>query len=267
MPAFIEANWLTLVSILIGVLVAFVFYRLQKKDSVSAAHERKKHATNELLDVVESYIINKQKLSEHVVDNLIFASERDHVVSLRGGCTPVSLLQDVALRLQRSRHLDIPQKSEYSLKIEELIQEIRDRREPPPLDQLNKELQHNLSVLESLISTEKRNEAKAALNALASVSEKRREFTAKRSSDDSVFQIAAPLLAGIASSLAAGTLASKFFSDDLSTVTSALLSKVFPIFALALVLLLTMLILGTALRIRRRGRKGNTTDGDRSTEG
>ena len=255
MQAFIEANWLTLVSILIGVLVAFMFYRLQKKDSASASHERKKHATNELLDVVESYIINKQNLSEHVVDNLVFASERDHVVSLRGGCTAISLLQDVALRLQRSRHLDIPQKSEYSLKIEELIREIRERREPPPLDHLNKEFQQNLAILENLIPSEKRDEAKKALNALASVAEKRSEMTAKRSVDDSVFQLAAPLLAGIASSLAAGTLASKFFSDGLTSVTSVLFSKVFPIFAGALLVMLTLLVLTIALRIRRRGRE------------
>jgi hypothetical protein len=261
MQAFIEANWLTLVSILIGVLVAFVFYRLQKKDSVSAAHERKKHATNELLDVVESYIINKQKLSEQVVDNLIFASERDHVVLLRGGCSPISLLQDVALRLQRSRHLDIPQKSEYSLKIEELIREIQERREPPPLDQLNKEIQQNLSILEGLIPTEKQDQAKGALNALASLSEKRRDLTAKRGTYDSVFQLTAPLIAGIASSLAAGTLASRFLSDGLTSVTSVLFSKVFPIFAVLLLLVLLLLVLTIALRIRRRERENRPESG------
>ena len=114
MQTFLENNWLSIVSILIGILVAYVFYRLQKKDSASASAERKKRATAELLDVVESYIINKQRISEHVINNLIHASERDHQVALRPDCTSVSLLQDVALRLQRSRHLDIPQKSEYS---------------------------------------------------------------------------------------------------------------------------------------------------------
>ena len=266
MQSFIEANWLTLVSILIGVLVAFVFYRLQKKDSTSASHERKKHATNELLDVVESYIINKQQLSEHVVDNLIFASERDHLVALRGGCTPISLLQDVALRLQRSRHLDIPQKSEYSLKIDELIREIRERREPPPLEQLDKELQKNISTIQELIPNEKREEARKALSALASVSEKRRELTTKRSTDDSVFQLLAPLLAGLGSSLAAATLASKFFSDGLTSVTSVLLSKIFPVFAAVLLLLLTLLVLLIALRIRRRGLASRPESGD-ITEG
>ena len=119
MQLFLETNWLSIVSIVIGIVVAYFFYRLQKKDAASASLERKKHATAELLDVVESYIINKQRLSEQVIENLIHASERDHSVALRPVCTGVSLLQDVALRLQRSRHLDIPQKSEYSEKIEQ----------------------------------------------------------------------------------------------------------------------------------------------------
>ena len=256
MQAFIEANWLTLVSILIGVFVAFVFYRLQKKDATSAAQERKKHATNDLLDVVESYIINKQKLSEHVVDNLIFASERDHVVSLRGGCTPVSLLQDVALRLQRSRHLDILQKSEYSLKIEELIRDIRERREPPPLDQLNKEFQQNLAALEGLIPEEQREAAKKPLSALALLSEKKRELTGKRSEGESILQFAAPLFAGIATILATSTLGGKFLTDGLMPRASALMSKIFPILGFALLLLLVLSVVLIALRIRRRSREG-----------
>lgn len=75
---------------------------------------RKKHARTELLYVIETYIINKQHLTESVIDNLTHASERDYSVVLQPGCTAVSLLPDVGLRLQVSRHLDIPQKSEYS---------------------------------------------------------------------------------------------------------------------------------------------------------
>ena len=67
MQQFFENNWLSILSILIGIVVAYVFYRLQKKDGASASAERKKHATLELLDVVESYIINKQHLSEGVI--------------------------------------------------------------------------------------------------------------------------------------------------------------------------------------------------------
>ncbi|WP_124136016.1 hypothetical protein [Pseudomonas aeruginosa] len=100
MSDFFTANWLSIASILIGVLVAYVFYRLQRKDSASAASERTKHATADLLDVVESYVINKQELSRKLIDNLIEASERLHAVSLTPTCTPITLLQDVALRLQ-----------------------------------------------------------------------------------------------------------------------------------------------------------------------
>ena len=130
MYQFIESNWLSILSIIIGILVSFFFYWLQRKQGASATAQRKKRATAELLDVVESYIINKQRLSEQIIDNLIYASERDHVVDLRPSCTSVTLLQDVALRLQRSRHLDIPQKSDYSEAIELLIREIQLHRLP-----------------------------------------------------------------------------------------------------------------------------------------
>ena len=263
MQQFIEANWLTLISILIGVLVAFFFYRLQKKDSVSASAERKKHAIRELLDVVESYIINKQELSEQVVENLVQASERDHQVVLHESCTPVSLLQDVALRLQRSRHLDIPQKSEYSQKIDGLITQIRVSKEVPSLGRVNKELRDALTLLQGLVPEDKQAEAKKALDAIALASAKRRDLSAKRTETDSLFQFIAPLVAGLATSLAAATIGSKLFADAAESVTSVILSKVFPAFSVVLLLAMLASVVLIVARIRRREREGSD---DKSTE-
>lgn len=263
MQQFIEANWLTLISILIGVLVAFFFYRLQRKDAISAGAERKKHATRELLDVVESYIINKQELSEQVVENLIQASERDHQVVLRESSTPVSLLQDVALRLQRSRLLDIPQKSEYSQKIDALITQIRVSKEVPSLDRLNKELRDSLILLQGMVPTDKQADAKKALDAIALASEKRRDLTGKRTETDSLFQLTAPLVAGLATSLAAATVGSKLFVDDALSMTSSIIGKVFPVLGTVLLITLLASVLLILARIRRRER--GTKEG-RSTE-
>ncbi|QSB02783.1 hypothetical protein JWZ98_07565 [Methylomonas sp. EFPC1] len=130
MILFLENNWLSIVSILIGIIVSYVFYRFQKNDSISASVERKKHAIDELIDLVESYIINKQEISEDIIDNFVAASERSYSVNLGTSCSAISILQDVALRLQRSRHLDIEQKSEYSEKINQSILEIRDKSKP-----------------------------------------------------------------------------------------------------------------------------------------
>ena len=94
---------LTVTSIIVGFLVGYAFYRLQKRDVASARVERVKRAKEELLDIIESQIINKQQFAEELIHNLIVASEREHQVGLKDFCTPVTLLQDVALRLQKSR--------------------------------------------------------------------------------------------------------------------------------------------------------------------
>ena len=77
-----------------------------------------------MLDILENNIVNKQKVSEESVYNLLAASEREYQVNLRDICTPVTLLQYVGLRLQRSRHLDIAQKTEYAAQIELTISAI-----------------------------------------------------------------------------------------------------------------------------------------------
>lgn len=128
MPEFLTNYWveivLSVVSILFGVFVSYVFYRLQKRDVVSAQQERTRRAVEELLDVIESYVISKQQLSEATIRNLIGASERAHRAELDSICTPISLLQDVTLRLQKSRHLDIAQKAQYATQIDALVSEI-----------------------------------------------------------------------------------------------------------------------------------------------
>lgn len=122
---FIATYWveiiLSAVSIVIGAGAGYVFYRLQKRDVASAKIERLKRAREEMLDILEGNIVNKQKTSEESIYNLLAASDRQHQVSLRDTCTPVTLLQDVALRLQRSRHLDIAQKTEYATQIDQTI--------------------------------------------------------------------------------------------------------------------------------------------------
>jgi hypothetical protein len=260
MQTFIEANWLTLLSIVIGALVAFVFYRLQEKDFASASQERKKRAKSELLDMVESYIINKQELSEHAVENLIVASERDHVVSLRGRCSSVSLLQDVALRLQRSRHLDIAQKSEYSSKIEELIREIQEEAKTSASDQFSKEFRQNLSAIESLIPHERREEARKPVDALSLLIVRRRDLTAKKSDDNSLFPITGALVAGIASILATSSIGSKFFADGLTPIGSTVFTELFPFLGIALLVLLAIPLLLIAFRIHSRGREMRRLD-------
>jgi hypothetical protein len=252
MQIFLENNWLSILSIVIGVVVAYTFYRLQKKDTASASAERKKHATVELLDVVESYIINKQRLSEQVIENLIHASERDHSVALRPTRTAVSLLQDVALRLQRSRHLDIPQKSEYSEKIEQLIRETREHREPTRLDELNAEMAGKFSEFESLLQPERKEEARKILMSIASLSEKRSEISLRTDeSRERVIAVATALL-GVAATVASALIGSKLFDTVSTSPFASIYGKLFPLMGGVLALVIVAQVLATVVRIKRR---------------
>ncbi len=113
---------LTLVSVIIGVVAAFIFYKLQKKDSNSAKQERVRRANDELVETIESVFINKQDITLESIDHLFYACSRKYNVSLKSNCSTTDLLQDVMLRIQRSPHLDIKQKNEYIKKIEEFIE-------------------------------------------------------------------------------------------------------------------------------------------------
>jgi len=145
---------LSVISIIVGFLVGYAFYRLQKRDIVSARAERVKRAKEELLDIIESHIINKQQFAEELIHNLIVASEREHQVSLKDFCTPTTLLQDVALRLQKSRHLDIARKSEYSDQIEQTITTIRKHHKEVPEEA--KESLDLVDVLEDAIQNDEK---------------------------------------------------------------------------------------------------------------
>jgi len=201
MQKFFEDNWLSIMSIFVGIIVAYVFYRLQRKDSISASVERKKHANVELLDVIESYLINKQELTESVIENLIFASERSHTVALRPGCTAISLLQDAALRLQRSRHLDIPQKTEYSEKIDALIADLFSKREPLRWDRLSVEFVKTRNEIEALVPDQDRSGVRQKLDTLREILEgQQKAMTAEDESTGSAFAMVTALIVGGAAS-------------------------------------------------------------------
>jgi len=214
MQEFLSTNWLSMISIVIGVFVAYIFYRLQKKDSASASAERKKHANSELIDVVESYIINKQEISSSVIDNLIDASERFHSVVLRPNCTAIALLQDVALRLQRSRHLDIPQKSEYSVQIDSLIREVKVEMTPLTWEAMTSQAKAIIEEVICLVPEERRPSIAEKLGILASLSKlvSSHGELFKLDSENSRLSWITAALAGVTSALAASAIGKKIFS-------------------------------------------------------
>lgn len=254
MQQFLENNWLTILSIVIGIAVAYVFYRLQKKDAASASAERLKHATSELLDVVESYIINKQRISELVIENLIHASERDHRVVLRPACTATTLLQDVALRLQRSRHLDIPQKSEYSEKIEQLIGQIRENQAPKAPPDFGKAIGAKIAELEALIPEGNRAEARKILTVMTAIAEKQQDLSTRTEEVRERLMAVTTALAGVAAALATSLIGSRVLESMSSSPVTTAFGKIFPLLGVLLGAVLAMQVLVTVLRIKRRAR-------------
>ena len=82
-------------------------------------------AYEELMNIIEEHIISKKEISSESIQDLIFACERELHVDLREFCNPISLLQDVNLRICKSRYLDDIQKQESTEHIKRLINAIK----------------------------------------------------------------------------------------------------------------------------------------------
>ncbi len=192
---------LSVVSIVIGAIVGYVFYRLQKRDVASAEVERIKQARAEILDILENNIINKQKISEEAIHNLLAASEREHNISLRNLCTPVTLLQDVALRLHRSRHLDIAQKTEYATYIGETILMIAESNKV-----ISAEAKHPIELAKSIESAIQSNQPDKALENLSLLKTELNELTATKKepyiSNNERWQLLASIIAALGTMIA-----------------------------------------------------------------
>ena len=113
-------------SILITVLAGLIFfiaslYFLRYKEK-SAEYERYKKAKETVIDVLESSLINKQSISPERIKHLISAAEREQNVELID--SPKSLVEDLELRFEKSKHLDTEQQWHYIDQIEEMIAKI-----------------------------------------------------------------------------------------------------------------------------------------------
>lgn len=127
---FLSNNWQNIV---ITLIAGLVFYFLSnyalRKYIVSAEKVRLKQAKDSLLDILETRIINKQDISLDKITNLIKALDREHSVYLSYMVSPISLLEDLELRFEKSHHLDPIQKNEYCKQIKNQIQNIKTTEE------------------------------------------------------------------------------------------------------------------------------------------
>lgn len=122
---FVIVNWQTIIITIIGGLLFFIlsYYGLRRYVT-SAERERLIQAKNSILDILESRIISKQSISKIEIDRLLKAIDREYSVDLLAIVSPSSLLEDLQLRFEKSRHLDSSQKEEYRKKLEEIANEM-----------------------------------------------------------------------------------------------------------------------------------------------
>lgn len=127
---FIQANigLIIITFIVSGILtgVSIVFFRRFVLGKVSSAQEERfKQAKEELLVVLENNIVNRESINNNTINNLINAVDREYDVPLSESVSPESVLQDLQLRIEKSRHLNPDQKQDYREIIESSLADIQ----------------------------------------------------------------------------------------------------------------------------------------------
>ena len=105
-----------------GFIFLFLSNYFLKRKEISAKYERYKKAKETVIDVLESSLINKQSISPERIKHLISAAEREQNVELID--SPKSLVEELELRVEKSKHLDTEQQWHYINQIEEMIAKI-----------------------------------------------------------------------------------------------------------------------------------------------
>ncbi len=138
----------TAVGIVVTVLVSYWLYRRQIGRLSSALVERRIRAHEALLDMLETRVVSQSGISLHFVRTLRAATERRFGVSL-SSVSPISLLEDIALRLESSRHLDLASKEKLGVQLEQFAEEFgRESALAEPQEKLIAEM---LDTLESSV--------------------------------------------------------------------------------------------------------------------
>lgn len=135
------SNWLSIVVTIVLTLVGVVgTQRYIRKEVTSARKERHTQAKENLLNILETQIVNNKQISSRTVNNLIDAMDRKYSVKLSDNVTEITILQDLQLRISESRHLDASQKQEYTELIEDEVRSIKEESESPDIQKEKKEI-------------------------------------------------------------------------------------------------------------------------------
>ena len=160
---FLNENWQNLLITIIGGFIFFLasIFVLRYKEK-SAEYERYKKAKEIVSGVLESSLINKQTITFSRIKHIISAAEREQKTEIKD--SPISLLEDLELRFEVSKHLDTEQQMVYVNQIEELISNIESESK---ISSLPLSLEEIYVSLKNNIENENKNDALDDLNKLS----------------------------------------------------------------------------------------------------
>lgn len=118
---YVISNW---PAIILPILVTIFFSIYSFINRSSAEIERISRAKQEILSILENLIINKRETNYEKINHLKNSIIREHSINENDLDSPLSLLEDLNLRFEKSNHLSREQKIEYSNKITEILKEI-----------------------------------------------------------------------------------------------------------------------------------------------
>lgn len=123
--ALVELLRKNLPSIVITLICGFLFFLLStftyRKYTKSVQYERRKKAIEILIDIVENLLVIKKDITLEKFFRIVHALERENEIELAPFISLRSILEDVELRIEKSRHLDPKQKENYVKRIEKVI--------------------------------------------------------------------------------------------------------------------------------------------------
>lgn len=138
--SYIASNLISIIiTIILSLTSIYGTQRYIKKAVVSAQRERRNRAKNDLLDVLEVGIANKDVPTSTRINHLKSAIERKHSVPLED-MSDIAILEDLILRVQESSHLDPGQKNQQTEEVEHVIETLENQRETDPLPSNEREV-------------------------------------------------------------------------------------------------------------------------------
>lgn len=122
-------------NIIVSLIAGFIFFVLGPIGVWFSGRkirlERTRKAKEVLLDLFEGMLVGEETIDEQKLSILFRATEREIDVNLGQRYDIESLLEDVVLRFEKSKHLDAGQKDKYANEVRRLSQEIKVKTERP----------------------------------------------------------------------------------------------------------------------------------------